>query len=81
MGDHMSVIRTERFVVPSTEVRAVSRTDSSYHEKAKDGKSGGKMIYVYSLEVYMYERGSIYVDYDNKNARDADFEAIAAVFA
>jgi hypothetical protein len=74
----MAALRSNRFVVAAMEIRAVSRTDSSYEEKAKDGEPK-KTIYVYSLEVFLYDRGSIYVDYDDKAERDGDFEAVAGM--
>jgi hypothetical protein len=76
-------IRTERFVVTVGEVRAVSRTDSSYHEQVKtaDGEyEKGEERHNYTLEIHLYDRGSIFVDYDDdKITRDRDYEVVAAV--
>lgn len=76
-------IRAERFVVSEGEVRGVVRTDSRYnkHVKTKDGGyEEGEEVYEYTLEIYLFDRGSIYVAYDQDEAgRDADYELVAAV--
>jgi hypothetical protein len=70
-------VQTERFKITQTEVRAVSRYDTSYRDENK-----GREIHNYFLEIWLYDQDSMMIDYDeDKAARDADYEVVAAVIA
>jgi hypothetical protein len=74
------VVRTDRFVVASNEVRSVLRAEGEHRERNKDFEPVGEATPYYTLEISLYDGGSLYVDYEqDKAARDADFETVAAV--